>query len=138
MIGGIEEHDRKFPAIYRTWARTSEGLRKDPEKHRRTNRSHRKQKFHTTMARTAVKGLLYVEVICLPVSLYKGEVEGKRPLLCSQASAEALAVSGTGEEGVAHHIALFSIASPPPSGLVDLFFCVVCEGVENMGDVLKK
>lgn len=91
-----------------------------------------------TMARTAVKGLLYVEVICLPFSLYKGEVEGKRPLLCSQASAEALAVSGTGEEGVAHHIALFSIASPPPSGLVDLFFCVVCEGVENTGDVLKK
>ena len=90
------------------------------------------------MARTTVKGLLYVEVICLPFSLYKGEVEGKRPLLCSQASAEALAVSGTGEEGVAHHIALFLIASPPPSGLVDLFFCVVCEGVENMGDVLKK
>ena len=47
-------------------------------------------------------------------------------------------MSGTGEEGVAHHIALFSIVSPPPSGLVDLFFCGVCEGVENMGDALKK
>ena len=106
--------------------------------HQRTDRSHQKQKFHTTIARTDVKGSLYVEVICLPVSLYKGEVEGKRPLLYSQASAEALAVSGTGEEGVAHHIALFSIASPPPSGLVDLFFCGVCEGVENMDDALKK
>ena len=90
------------------------------------------------MARTAVKGLLYAEVICHPVSLYKGEVEEKRRPLYSQASAEALAVSGTGEEGVAHHIALFSIVSPPPSGLVDLFFCGVCEGVENMGDALKK